>query len=283
MSTLPTTLVIGGTGTTGSRVATLLRDRSAAVRIATRNPVDGNTEHVRFDWADPTTHYAAVTGADRIYLVAPLGVADPAPVVEPFLEGALAAGVRRVVLLSSSAIPEGTTGVGALHRMVRTMAPEWAVLRPSWFMQNFTGDHPVADGIRTNGEIVTATGDGRVAFVDADDIAAVASRALLDAVPHNTEHVITGPAALSYAEAAALITEATGLTIRHTSVSTGELQARIAATGMPEAFAAVLAGLDEGIRHGSEDRVSPAVQQVTGVPARSFSEFVAANRHAFTA
>ncbi|WP_269856806.1 NmrA family NAD(P)-binding protein [Streptomyces sp. RPT161] len=283
MSPRPTTLVIGGTGTTGSRVATLLRDRSAAVRIATRRPVEGNAEHIRFDWADPATHSAAWAGVDRIYLVAPIGAADPAPIVEPFLDGALAAGVRRVVLLSSSAIPEGATGVGALHRMVRTVVPEWTVLRPSWFMQNFVGDHPVAHGIRADREIVTATGAGRVAFVDADDIAAVAVRALLDAVPHNTEHLITGPEAIGYADAADIITRTTGLTIRHRSVSTRDLATRIAAAGVPAEFAAVLAALDEDIRHGAEDRVSPAVQAVIGRPPRSFSEFVTSHRNAFTA
>lgn len=58
-------------------------------------------------------------------------------------------------------------------------------------MQNFTGDHLVAMGVRA-GEIITATGDARVAFIDAGDIAAVAGHALLDAIPHNTEHILTG-------------------------------------------------------------------------------------------
>ena len=121
--------------------------------------------------------------------------------VEPFLQDALDQGVRRVVQLSSSALPEGAPGLGEVHRLVRSTMPEWTVLRPSWFMQNFTGDHLVAQGVR-DGEIVTATGDGRVAFIDADDIAAVAGRALTDAIAHNTDHVLTGPPALSYAEAA---------------------------------------------------------------------------------
>jgi hypothetical protein len=82
-------------------------------------------------------------------------------------------------------------------------------LRPSWFMQNFTGDHPVAGGVRA-GELVTATGDGRLGFVDAADIAAVAVRALTDPVAHDTDHVLTGPEALSYADAAAVVTRHTG-------------------------------------------------------------------------
>ena len=169
-------LVTGATGTTGSRVASLLSDRGVAHRRGTRTPTSSGQVH--FDWADRATHPAALRGASAIYLIAPVGVADPVPLIEPFLEEALRHGVRRVVQLSSSALPEGAPGLGAIHQLVRETMPEWTVLRPSWFMQNFTGDHLVAQGVR-DGEIVTATGAGRVAFVDARDIAAVAARALI--------------------------------------------------------------------------------------------------------
>ncbi|WP_017574611.1 Rossmann-fold NAD(P)-binding domain-containing protein [Nocardiopsis kunsanensis] len=59
-------------------------------------------------------------------------------------------------------------------------------------------------------KIVSATGTGRVAFVAADDIADVAVAALIDPVPHNTDHIITGPEALSYDEVAAILGEVTG-------------------------------------------------------------------------
>jgi uncharacterized protein YbjT (DUF2867 family) len=258
-----TVLVIGGTGTTGSRLADLLPD----ARIGTRKPARDN--HVRFDWDDPATFEDALRGIDGVYLIPPVGVVDPAPVVESFL--ARARLVRRVVLLSSSAVRESATGMGALPALVRAV-PEWAVLRPSWFMQNFTGDHLVASGVR-DGEIVTATGDGRVGFVDAADIAAVAARALLDPLPHNTDHLITGPEALSYADAAEIITEVTGRAVRHRSVSTGEMASRLSAW-LPAEFAELLAQLDEDIRGGAEDQVSTTVEDVTGTPARSFRDFI---------
>ncbi|SER75065.1 Uncharacterized conserved protein YbjT, contains NAD(P)-binding and DUF2867 domains [Lentzea xinjiangensis] len=256
------TLVIGGTGTTGGLLAPLLPD----ARVGTRKP--RQDDHVRFDWDDPSTFDGALDGVDRVYLIPPIGAVEPAPVVESFL--ARARHVRRVVLLSSSAVPETATGIGALPALVRAV-PEWAVLRPSWFMQNFTGDHPPAAGVRA-GEIVTATGDGRVGFVDAADIAAVAARALTDPEPHNTDHVITGPEALGYAEVAAIITDLTGRVVRHRSVSTAEMTDRLAAE-LPREYAALLAGLDEDIRGGAEDRVTTTVQDVTGRPARSFRDF----------
>ncbi|GHH61428.1 NmrA family NAD(P)-binding protein [Lentzea cavernae] len=264
-----TTLIIGGTGTTGSRLAALL----PGARVGTRKPL--RDDHVRFDWDVPATFGNALEGVSSVYLMPPIGVVDPVPVVESLL--ARARLVRRVVLLSSSAVPESATGMGALPALVRAL-PEWAVLRPSWFMQNFTGDHLVAAGVR-DGEIVTATGDGRVGFVDAADIAAVAARALTDPLPHNTDHLITGPEALSYADAAAIITEVTGKPVRHRSVGTAEMTERIA-TAVPREFAALLAGLDEDIRGGAEDRVTTTVQEVTGRPPVSFRDFV---RRTFTA
>ncbi|WP_051574738.1 NmrA family NAD(P)-binding protein [Mycobacterium sp. URHB0044] len=265
-------LVMGATGTTGSRVAALLAGRGVTTRLATRTPK--STGQIRFDWSDRDTYEDALRGVSAVYLIAPIGVADPVPLAEPFLEEAVRQRVRRVVQLSSSAVPEGSPGLGAMHRLVRTAMPEWAVLRPSWFMQNFSGDHLVARGVR-DGEIVTATGDGRVAFIDAGDIAAVAARALTDEVPHNTEHILTGPEALSYADAADILTRHTGRTVRHRSVPADEAARRITEHGIPADFAQVLAAMDVDIRDGAEDRVTNTVETVTGRPARSFSTFAA--------
>ncbi|MEU6766257.1 NmrA family NAD(P)-binding protein [Streptomyces sp. NPDC046853] len=290
-------LITGGTGTTGSRVAAALTgpdtserdtferdtfeqdtsERGATVRLASRTPAPG-TRQVRFDWADPATHGPALTGIDGVYLVPPAGDAEPSRLMVPFLERALDAGVRRFVLLSSSAIGEGDPGAGEVHQAVRELTPEWAVLRPSWFMQNFvTPGHLHGDSIRTANEVVTATGQGRVAFVDADDIAAVAVRALTDERPHNAAHLVTGPETLSYTDIAEVISKASGRTVSHRSVPVAQLRERLVAAGIPEAFAGALAAMDDSIAHGSEDRVDPAVERITGRAARSFADFAAEN------
>ncbi|MFD9739461.1 NAD(P)H-binding protein [Umezawaea sp. NPDC059074] len=266
-------LVIGATGTTGSRVVDVLRSKGVPVRSATRQP--RTTDQVNFDWADGQTHAPALRDVSAVYLVAPVGEIDPVPLVEPFLAEALRQGVRRVVLLSSSAMTEGVPPLGALHTLVRQTMPEWAVLRPSWFMQNFTGAHAVARGVQ-EGEIVSATGHGRIAFVDAGDIAAVAAHALTDEVSHDTDHVLTGPEAISYADAAEVIAKWTGTPVRHRSLSPADLVAHLENTGLPTEFAAFLAALDEDIRSGAEDRVTDVVERVTGRPARAFREFVEA-------
>ncbi|GAA3174008.1 MULTISPECIES: ergot alkaloid biosynthesis protein [Streptomyces] len=279
-SAAPLTLVTGATGTTGSRVADGLIRRGVPVRAAARR-VPEHPGGVRFDWYEPGTHDAALAGVRGLYLVPPVGAADPAAVMLPFLRRAREAGAVRAVLLSSSQIGADDPGTGAVHAALPGLFPEWAVLRPSWFMQNFTGDHQHARSVRADGVLTTATGAGRVAFIDADDIAAVAVHALTAVRPLDDAPVLTGPQALSYADVAAVIGAVTGRPVRHEAVSAARMRERFAAE-VPEEFAAVLAALDARIADGAEDRVTPAVQRITGRPPRAFAEFAAAHAAAFT-
>ncbi|WP_437735046.1 NmrA family NAD(P)-binding protein [Sorangium sp. So ce1335] len=278
----PRVLITGGTGTTGRAIAARLEAAGARVRVASRSAPAAREglEHARFDWADPATHDAALRGADRVYLVAPALVEDPSVLMLPLIDRALAAGVRRFVLLSASPVPEGGPGLGLVHRALRERAPEWAVLQPSWFMQNFIDPrHPHFAAIAARGEITTATGDGRVGFVDAGDIAEVAARALLDEAPHNTAHVITGPEALSYDDVAAILSEVSGRAIRHVRADEDAASAYLVRAGYPAPFAAFLVRLDLAIRGGAEDRVTDTVQRVTGRAPRAFRDLARESAH----
>ncbi|MFB1047721.1 NAD(P)H-binding protein [Streptomyces chrestomyceticus] len=267
----PAVLVTGATGTTGRRLVAPLAALGCEVRAASRRatPMTG-ARPVRFDWYDPATHAEALRDVDRIYLVPPVGDRDPAAVVLPFLDRARAAGVRRVVLLSSSAIARGGPAVGRVHDALPGLFGEWAVLRPSWFMQNFGGEHVHARSILEDGVIATATGDGRVGFVDAADIAAVAAHALTDRSAPCTDLVVTGPEALSYDTVAAVLTRVTGRTVRHQRLSQEQFRDRLAAAGVPGEFATLLADLDRSVADGSEDRTTDTVERLTGHPPRSF-------------
>ncbi|MGW1373086.1 NAD(P)H-binding protein [Streptomyces sp. NPDC002446] len=264
------TLVVGATGTTGSRTTAQLIAAGQRVRAASRRATAlPDAEPVRFDWYDPATFGDALSEADRVYLVPPVGDPDPAAVMLPFLRQARAAGVHRAVLLSSSAIPEGGPAVGTVHQALPGLFDQWAVLRPSWFMQNFTGTHAHAESIRNDGVIRTAAGTGRVGFVDADDIAAVAVHALTNDRAPNTDLLLTGPQALSHDDIATIVTEVTGRPVVHHPLTYDALRDRLAAL-MPLDFAEMLAGMDRAIAQGAEDRTTATVHRVTGRPPHDF-------------
>lgn len=265
-----TVLVTGATGKTGSALARKLYEMGVNVRAATRNPRARGD--IRFDWRDPSTFEAALDGVDGVYLVAPTDTAEPLAPMRPFLEKAAAG--KRLVLLSSSSLPKGGPMMGEVHAWLSDHSADYAVLRPSWFMQNFLTQH--LTGIREDGEIYSATGDGRVAFIDADDIAGVAaamltrSRALEGAQP-----IITGPAALSYDEVAQALCEATGRAIRHVRLTVAELARRHEDHGLPPSYAATLAGLDGEIAAGAEDRVTHEVERWTDQTPNDLRSFLA--------
>jgi uncharacterized protein YbjT (DUF2867 family) len=162
--------------------------------------------------------------------------------------------------------------VGQVHQALPGLFEQWAVLRPSWFMQNFAGFTPHARSIREDGVVLTATGDGRVGFVDAEDIAAVAVRALTDEQAPDTDLILTGPQALSYDDVAAIITEAGGRPVVHRHLTFDQLRDRWAAE-IPLEFATMLAGMDRAIADGAEDRTSDTVQRLTGRPPGTFRAF----------
>ncbi len=277
MSKCATILVTGATGNTGARIVEELRRKGLTVRAASRNPDPADPDAVRFDWADQATFAVAVAGVDAVYLVAPIGAADPVASVQPFLDQAAAAGVRRVVMLSSSAVERGEPGLGKIHDLVVKMFAEHTVLRPSWFMQNFVGAHPLADGIRDHGQVVTATGEGRVGFIDAADIAAVAAQALIAMPPLADELVLTGPESLSYRQAAQIVSEVLQRPVAYVELTVDELAARLVAAGAAADFAAGLAALDGRIRSGEQDFTTGAVADVTGRPPTSLRRFLTAH------
>ncbi len=275
MSNTNTILVLGATGKTGCRLLPQLITRGATVRAASRKPGDGRT---LFDWNQPDTYDPALAGVDAIYLVPPDLIEDATPIVAPFLDRAARAGVTRIVLLSSMGVEFPNEGPGSardrLETLVKASAPEWTILRPGGFNQNFSEGF-LLPGILHANMIATATGDGAVAFVDAEDIAAVAAAALSEDGHQQATYVVTGPEALTFADATAIISKAAGRPIAHRQISSPELTQILCNAGLPANYAAIVVGNQEAIRDGLGARVTDVVPRVTRRPAKAFADYAA--------
>jgi len=277
-----TVLVLGATGKTGRRLVPRLAAQGVNVRAASRQPGEGRTV---FDWDRHDTHGAALAGVDAVYLVGPELVEDPTPVIGPFLDLAKQAGVTRLVAVSSLGVefPQEAPDSGRrkLEREVRASGLPWTILRPTGFAQNFSEGFLV-QGILQADTVLTASGDGAVAFVDADDIAVVAAAALTEGGHAEAEYVITGPEALTFAQAAAVIGEVTGRTITHRSISPAEMSQMMQAVGVPPDYVTMLLGDMEATRDGSGARVTDVVAQVSRRPATPFTAYAAQAAAAWT-
>ncbi|KAM7206590.1 hypothetical protein V8F33_000233 [Rhypophila sp. PSN 637] len=235
-----------------------------------------------------------------VYLIAPPGVMDAAGVMMDFVdfarrlpapgfedstegEGRDGGGVKRFVLQSASCIEPGGPAMGKVHGYFRELGSrgeiEWAVLRPSWFQQNFAVQDNHVQSIRDEGKIYSATGDGKIPWISADDIAAVAVQALTMPVAPNTEFLVLGPELLSYDDIASTLSDVLGKRIVHVDLTSSDLERRHRSFGMPEDYSSMMSALDTGIKYGMENRTNDLVLSVTGVAPKTFREYAESVKH----
>ncbi|WP_308312545.1 NAD(P)H-binding protein [Streptomyces sp. ISL-11] len=264
-----TILVLGATGKTGRRVTARLREAGRDVRPASRS---GGT---RFDWGDESTWAAALTGAQAVYLVPPTLPSQAQQVVPSFVKRAVSAGVRRLVLLSARGIDAaGDEKLLTSERTVRESGAQWTIVRPAWFAQNFSEAFFLPQIL--GGVLAVPAGEGREPFVDVDDIADVAVAALTGDGHHGKIYELSGPEALSFAEAAARIGAATGREIRFVDLDSDSFLKGSADAGVPDEHAAILLGLFQAIRNGWDAHLSTGVRDALGRDPRDFDAYVRA-------
>ncbi|KAK0618057.1 hypothetical protein B0T17DRAFT_591954 [Bombardia bombarda] len=305
---IPTVLVLGGTGTVGSRIAQQLSAISHPYLVASRrqgnsssSPKTGGTipddNMVTFDWLDRSTWNNPFTAARNkgskigsIYLIAPPGVLDAASVMMGFVDFARQhenGGARRFVLQSASAIESGGPAMGMVHAYLRELGQrgevEWAVLRPTWFQQNFAEQATHVQSIKDECRVYSATSDGKIPWVSADDIAAVAVQTLTRAEPPNTEYLVLGPELLSFQNIADTLSDVLGKRILHIDLTSDDLERRHQSFGIPEDYSKMMSVLDTAIKHGMENRTNDVVQTITGAEPRPFREFAEAAKEIWAA
>ena len=136
----------------------------------------------------------------------------------PAVAAARKAGVRHVVFLSlQGAAKNKVVPHAAVEKWLRSSGLVWTFVRASFFAQNLSTTH--ADDIRDRDEIVVPAGNGGTAFVDAEDVGAVAATALLDPTTHGRKAWTVTARALTYHQVADILSDELGRPIRYTRPS----------------------------------------------------------------
>jgi uncharacterized protein YbjT (DUF2867 family) len=264
-------LILGGTGKTGRRIASRLAAAGHEVRTASRNGGD-----VRLDLDDPATHAPALAGIDAAYLLEPGSVSgdNNPPRMAPLVDAAVAAGVSRLVLLSAPGADSEHHPLHATEQTVRGSGLEWTVVRPGWFSQNFSEDFwlPAVRG----GTLALPAGDGRVPFIDAEDIADVAAAALTEDRHAGQVYELTGPRAIGFGEAADLIAKASGKPLQYVAVTPEDYVEQQLSRGVPRKAAERMAHLVALGSTGALESLTDGVEKALGRAPRRFEDFVVA-------
>ncbi len=263
MKTRGTTLVLGGTGKTGRRVARRLQAAGIPTRAASRS---GDPP---FAWTDPKTWAPVLSGASAAYVSYYPDLAAPgaASTVAAFAQLAVQRGVRRLVLLSGRGEPEAQRA----EQAVQDSGADWTVVRCSWFSQNFSEGYLLEPVLA--GEVALPVDAVPEPFVDAGDIADVAAAALTGDGHAGRVYELTGPRLLRFSEAVDLIAAATGRPVRFVPVTMEQFAAAMTAQSVPGDVLALLTYLFTEVLDGRNAAVADGVAEAAGRRPRDFREY----------
>jgi uncharacterized protein YbjT (DUF2867 family) len=267
----------GVTGHVGSLVRRLLPDTGQPLVVLARTPARvtaGPRDEVRpCDFADLDGATRSLSGVDTLLMVSAAEAADRLDQHRTFVRAAAAAGVRHVVYTSfQGAAPDCTFTLGRDHwateQAIREAGLDFTFLRDSFYADFL----PL---MAQDGVIRGPAGEGRVAAVAREDVAAVAAVVLAEPRPHaGATYDLTGPEALTLSEAAATIAEVTGRPTRFLDETVPEAYASRASYGAPDWQVDAWVSTYTAIAAGEVATVSDAVPRLTGRPATSLRDLL---------
>lgn len=257
------TLIVGGTGKTGRRVAHRMTALGRDIRIASRSTTPS------FDWSNEATWATCLQGVKGVYLTYTPDLAMPgAPdAIRSFVGYAKRAGVERIVLLSGRGEPEAQVCEG----IVQHSGLQWTIVRASWFNQNFS-EGAFTDMVLRN-EITLPARDQVEPFIDVGDIADVAVAALTEEGHHGEVYEVTGPRLMSFADIASDLSEATGRDIRYIDIPHETFVSSVAESGAPSDVVWILDYLFATVLDGRNAHLNDGVQRAMGREPKDFTEY----------
>jgi uncharacterized protein YbjT (DUF2867 family) len=277
-------LVTGATGNVGREVLRLLSAQEFPVTAAVRGSVraaqsfGSNVRCVLFDFTNPAMFPGAFKGIDKLFLVRPPAIADINQIT-PALNAAKQAGVGEIIFLSIiGADRNPIVPHYAIERAIEQLNIPAVFLRCSFFMQNLNTTH--RDDIRIRNRLFMPAGNGRTSFIDVRDIAAVAVK-FLTAEPIWSKEAqidraynLTGAAALTYFEVAAIFTNVLDRLIHYTNPPILIFIWQMLRQGFLLQFVLVMVGIYTTARFGLADLVTSDVEKILGRVPISMNQYV---------
>ncbi|KAF2649808.1 NAD(P)-binding protein [Lophiostoma macrostomum CBS 122681] len=278
-----TILVTGSIGKISSRVASQLQSLSLPILVATRrSPSSIPFPAVTFDWVDKSTYEAPFKHDISAVFIVPPEIQEPAPYVNAFIDVAIAHGVKKYVLNAGTSAAKDGPFVGPVWSYLDTLATskniEFAVLRPTWFNENFS-ELQHQQTIKESSVFYSAAEDGKMPFIGADDIAAAGVAFLAGQKPYeNKDHVLLGPQLLTHDEVAKVFSEALGREIRHERKDMQGMVKQYESVGLNALYANFLPYLEVTASQGSQEELFVAgldeTEKLLGRKGINFKDWV---------
>ncbi len=269
-------LVVGATGTVGSALVEALAAAGEKVKAATRDPSRAfgkGVEAVLYDFDDPQTFDAALDGVDRVFYLSRPADVQAADVAAPLFEKAAASGVNRIVNMSAMGVDaDDNIPLRQVEILLEKSTITHTLLRPNWFMQNFSVGS-FNGMIREQNGLFLPAADASVSFIDARDIAAVAAKVLTEDGHASKSYALTGAETFTHSEVAQELSKVVEKTITYTAISDGDMKSGLEAQAMPDTVIDFMLALFGAMRAGYNASVTGDVSKVLGQQPRTLSAF----------
>jgi uncharacterized protein YbjT (DUF2867 family) len=284
-----TILVTGATGNIGNelvkQLSVLGNHRSVRVRAAVRSGIKAaaikglGVEVAESDYTKPTTLSKAFIGVDKLFLNTPFQPDMVQLTSNLVAEAAKSGTIEHIVKLSvTGAEAEPGITISRLHREAEKIIEESGIpftfLRASGFMQNFVNIY--GSSIKSQGAFYAPAGDGKIGFIDVRDIASVGVKVLTDDQNDRYNYkayYLTGPEALSYGEAAEIISKEVGKKISYVNIPDEAARKGMKEVDMGDWFINSIIEMYGIVRAGHGSYLSPNVEELTGKKPIFFSQF----------
>ncbi|MDZ4057916.1 MAG: SDR family oxidoreductase [Polynucleobacter sp.] len=272
----------GASGHLGQGVVSHLQSRKGEHQIIgiSRSPenIPAPTEGRKGDYDQPETLATAYAGLDRLLLIpsSDLRPGKRAEQTQAGIDAALAAGVKHIFYMSAAGThaidePDIFASYYATEQYLIKHAPTWTILRMSYYAESFAQEAQMAIA----GGTLVGLGENKVSFASRDDMAAAAAGALTSEGHEGAIYTLTGPAAVSGAERAAVVAEVSGKPFQYAPLSEDALRGAFGQAGLPEAFAEVMLSMQRHFARGGYNIVSGDIEWLSGIAPRSLKEAIA--------
>ena len=282
-------LVTGATGNVGSRVVEELRGRGVPVRAFVRDPgkaaamLGEDVELALGDFDDEGSIRAALDGVDGVFLACsnqPRQVEYETRVIDAAEE----MGARRIVKLSALGSEVGSPVAfwdwhARIENHLRASGVPFVVLRPTFSMANLLAS---AEAVQYTGKLFVPAGDAGISMVHPQDVAAVASIALVEGGYDGNTYTLTGPEAITFGQVAGYLWEAVGREIEYLNVPDEAALQSMIDQGLPEFVAAQIVTVFGILRGGAQERTTDSVRTLTGGDPYGFAAFARDYARLFT-
>lgn len=265
-------LITGATGTIGKALVRQLQALDANFVAGSRDfnkakstlniSEDG---WVKFDFTDKNTFEKASKNVDRVFVLGPPLTLNLEQILIPFIDFFIEKGINRVVYLSAFG-NESLGGDLAFHHTMENYLKEsqlnFTILQPSFFAQNFKNYE--YENVMERGITFNVAGDGKVGFVDVEDVAKVAAKVLTEDGHAGKTYQLTGPELLSYHDAANILSEVLNKQIVYPNPSEEAYRGALKAGGAPDFIADYMIPIYGMIKDGTVGRLTNDIEKVLG-------------------